>query len=286
MIRSPNCTRAVRGLRIAAITLASALLLAGCATQAPRNPIAQWHGSPNFDMRAPQAIVLHHTHMDSAQAALRTLQTRNPQGRVSAHYLIGRDGTLYQLVSEDHRAWHAGASRWGGWRDLNSASIGIELDNNGREPFPAPLVDTLIVLLEDITRRHGIGPHAVLAHGDIAPSRKQDPSASFPWKQLADAGFGLWPRAGHGPAPHAFDPWAALRTIGYDLRDRDAVVRAFHRRYRGIEGAIDTPPELDAEDRAILHDLQQQLIGLPPATRAIPDGTSALGAASAANPDT
>ena len=270
MIRSPDRTRAARGLRIAAMMVSAALLLAGCATQAPRNPIAQWHGSPNFDARAPQAIVLHHTHMDSARAALRTLQTRNPQGRVSAHYLIGRDGTLYQLVSEDHRAWHAGASRWGGWRDLNSASIGIELDNNGQEPFSAPLVDTLVVLLEDITRRHGIAPHAVLAHGDIAPARKQDPSALFPWKQLAEAGFGLWPRGGYGPAPDAFDPWAALRMIGYDLRDRDAVVRAFHRRYRGIEDAVDAPPVLDAADRAILHDLQNQLLGMPPSADTVP----------------
>ena len=270
MIRSSNGARAARGLRIAAMTLSAALLLAGCATQAHRNPIAQWHGSPNFDARAPQAIVLHHTHMDSAQAALRTLQTRNPQGRVSAHYLIGRDGTLYQLVSEDHRAWHAGASRWGGWRDLNSASIGIELDNNGREPFSAPLVDTLVVLLEDITRRHGIAPHAVLAHGDIAPARKQDPSALFPWKKLAEAGFGLWPRGGYGPAPDAFDPWAALRMIGYDLRDRDAVVRAFHRRYRGIEDAVEATPVLDAADRAILHDLQNQLMGMPPSADTVP----------------
>ena len=274
MIRSPDRTRAARGLRIAAMMVSAALLLAGCATQAPRNPIAQWHGSPNFDARAPQAIVLHHTHMDSARAALRTLQTRNPQGRVSAHYLIGRDGTLYQLVSEDHRAWHAGASRWGGWRDLNSASIGIELDNNGAEPFSAPLVDTLIALLEDISGRHGIPTHAVLAHGDIAPGRKQDPSALFPWQRLADAGFGLWPRAGHGPAPHAFDPWVALRLIGYDLRDRDAVVRAFHRRYRGTEDAVDTPPALDAGDHAILHDLQRQLLGMPPATAATTGGSS------------
>ena len=195
MTRSHTRTRAVRGLRIAAMMLSAALLLVACATHAPRNPMAQWHGSPNYDARAPQAIVLHHTHMDSAQAALRTLQTRNPQGRVSAHYLIGRDGTLYQLVSEDHRAWHAGASRWGGWRDLNSASIGIELDNNGREPFSAPLVDTLVVLLEDITRRHGIAPHAVLAHGDSAPARKQDPSA---------------PRAGAG----------RLRPVGRVAHDR------------------------------------------------------------------
>ncbi|MFP7723027.1 N-acetylmuramoyl-L-alanine amidase [Lysobacter sp. A3-1-A15] len=244
--------------------LAACLLaLAGCATQSPRNPLAQWRGSPNYDARGPQAIVLHHTHMDSAQAALRTLQTRNPHGRVSAHYLVGRDGALYQLVSEDDRAWHAGASRWGGWRDLNSASIGIELDNNGREPFPAPLVDTLIALLGDITRRHGIPGHQVLAHGDIAPARKQDPGARFPWRRLAGAGFGLWPRAGHGPAPDGFDPWLALRAIGYDLRDRDAVVRAFKRRYRGVEPAAGAPLGFDPADLGILHDLQRQLLDLP-----------------------
>ncbi|MEG3191695.1 N-acetylmuramoyl-L-alanine amidase [Lysobacter sp. D1-1-M9] len=241
--------------------LAAGLLiaLAGCASAPPRNPIAQWRGSPNHNMRQPRLIVLHHTQMDSVEAALLTLQTRNRQGRVSAHYLIGDDGRRYQLVSEVHRAWHAGAGRWAGMGDINSASIGIELDNDGASPFTEPQIRSLLRLLEDITTRLGIPPHLVLAHGDIAPTRKQDPSVYFPWRRLAEAGFGLWPREVRAAPPSGFDPCAALRLIGYDLRDPAAALRAFHRRFRASESASWLPG-----DAAILYDLQRQLMAMPP----------------------
>ncbi len=235
-----------------------AALIGGCTSGPTRNPLAQWRGSPNFDQRRAQVIVLHHTQMDSAQAALATLQTRNDHGRVSAHYLVGADGALYQLVSEDARAWHAGASRWAGWHDLNSASIGIELDNDGVSPFTEPQIQSLLRLLDDVTRRHGIPRHLVLAHGDIAPDRKVDPSVLFPWARLAEAGFGLWPREARAPVPPGFDPWSALRLIGYPLDDPQAALRAFHRRYRGTEADAWQPG-----DREILHDLQLQLMAIP-----------------------
>ncbi|HZH42756.1 MAG TPA: N-acetylmuramoyl-L-alanine amidase [Lysobacter sp.] len=235
-----------------------AVLLCGCAAAPVRNPAAQWYGSPNHDARRAQAIVLHDTEMDSAEAALRVLSTRNAHGRVSAHYLIGRDGRLYQLVEESRRAWHAGESRWAGFADLNSASIGIELDNDGRSAYPDAQIATLLRLLEDLGARLRIPRHLVLAHGDVAPTRKRDPHAGFPWQRLAEAGFGLWPRTPRATPPPGFDPWAALRLVGYDLRDPAAAVRAFHRRYRGHDGDA-----LDAEDAAILYDLQQQLLALP-----------------------
>lgn len=248
------------GRRAAWIAAALCTVLAGCATTAPsqRNPLADWHPSPNHDPRSAQIIVLHQTEMESAGAALLTLQTRNSGGRVSAHYLIGEDGRLYQLVAESERAWHAGASRWGGVADLNSGSIGIELDNDGVEPFSQAQIDTLLKLLADITGRLDIPRHLVIGHGDIAPTRKRDPSALFPWQQLADAGYGLWPRANPAPAPEGFDSWAALRLVGYDLRDPAAAMRAFHRHYRGNEEEQWLPG--DAE---ILHDLQQQLMAMP-----------------------
>lgn len=232
--------------------------LAACASAPPRNPLAQWHGSPNHNARSAQLIVLHQTEMHSAQAALLTLRARNAQGRVSAHYLIGNDGRLYQLVSEQARAWHAGASRWAGIEDLNSASIGIELDNDGQSAFSEPQLQTLLRLLADITARLDIPRQLIVAHGDIAPARKRDPGVLFPWQRLAEAGFGLWPRAALVPPPAGFDPWAALRLIGYDLRDPAAAVRAFHRHYRAGEGEAWAPG--DAE---ILYDLQQQLLELP-----------------------
>ena len=251
---SRTCTRVAMAVMLAA--------LAGCASvpQATRNPLADWHPSPNHNERKAQLIVLHHTEMESASAALLTLQTRNSGGPVSAHYLIGHDGHLYQLVAESERAWHAGAARWGGIADLNSASIGIELDNDGVSPFSEAQIAALLVLLEDITRRLDIPRHLVIGHGDVAPVRKNDPSVLFPWQRLAEAGFGLWPRAQPAAAPVGFDPWSALRLIGYDLRDRPAAVRAFHRHFRGHEGE-----QWEPGDAALLYDLQQQLLDSPTA---------------------
>lgn len=228
--------------------------LAACSSMPGRNPIAQWHGSGNHDARRAQLIVLHQTQMQSAQAALMTLRTRNAHGRVSAHYLIGRDGRLYQLVSEQDRAWHAGAGSWGGIVDVNSASIGIELDNDGDTPFTEPQIQTLLRLLQDVTLRLGIPRHLVIAHGDVAPTRKRDPGVLFPWRRLGEAGFGLWPRQALSAAPADFDPWAALRLIGYDLADPAAALRAFHRHYQSSESE-----HLMPGDAEILFDLQRQL---------------------------
>ncbi|MCF7221424.1 N-acetylmuramoyl-L-alanine amidase [Lysobacter sp. TLK-CK17T] len=258
-------------LRVVTPAVLSVVLLAACATAPQRNPLAQWRGSPNHDERRARVIVLHHTEMESAEAALHTLQTRNSGGPVSAHYLVGADGRLYQLVPESERAWHAGASRWGGIGDLNSDSIGIEIDNDGASPFPDAQIDTVIALLDDITTRLRIPRHLILAHADIAPTRKRDPSARFPWRRLAEAGFGLWPRTPLAPVPDGFDPWLALRLIGYDLSDPEAARCAFHRRYRGIECRVDGNVLAGAEaddrwlpgDREILHDLQRQLVAMP-----------------------
>lgn len=230
--------------------------LAACTSAPVRNPLAQWRGSPNHDERRAQVVVLHQTEMDSAEAALLTLRTRNAQGRVSAHYLIGADGRLYQLVAESARAWHAGASRWAGIADLNSASIGIELDNDGQSPFTEAQIQTLLRLLQDVTTRLGISPQMVVGHADVAPTRKRDPGVLFPWRRLAEAGFGLWPREVLAPPPPGFDPWTALRLIGYDLRDPAAALRAFHRRFRASESDVWL-----AGDEEILFDLQQQLVG-------------------------
>lgn len=247
----------VRRLRSVA-ALFFAALLAACASAPERNPVAQWEGSPNHSPRWARAIVLHHTAMDSAQGALRTLQTGNAGGPVSAHYLVGEDGRIHQLVADGEAAWHAGNSRWAGVDELNAWSIGIELDNDGREPFAAAQVEALLVLLEDLTTRLRIPRHMVIGHSDIAPTRKDDPSVRFPWERLAAAGFGLWPREPLQAPPPGFDPWVAMRLVGYDLADPEAALAAFHRRFRGNEARRWLPG--DAE---ILFDLQQQLLALP-----------------------
>jgi N-acetylmuramoyl-L-alanine amidase len=241
----------LRAARRLSVCFALALLSA-CASLAPRNPIATWVPSKNHDIRKPQLIVLHFTEQASVQLALDTLRSRNPDGPVSAHYLIGRDGHIYQLVSDVDRAWQAGAGRWGTITDVNSASLGIELDNNGHEPFPAAQIDRLIRLLTDLTARWHIPRAQIIGHEDLAPSRKDDPGPLFPWSTLAAAGFGLWPDpvATLPDPPPGFDPWMALTAIGYSLDDRAGAVRAFHNHFRGIGG--DT---LDAEDARILYNL-------------------------------
>lgn len=238
--------------KIPLLILLLATMLGACSHAPPRNPMAQWVPSPNHEPRRPILIVLHATEQDSVQESLDTLRTRNSGGPVSSHYLIGKDGAPYQLVSDELRAWHAGPGRWGTITDVNSVSIGIELDNNGESPFPPAQIASLLKLLEDLCERLDIPRSQIVAHADFAPTRKRDPGKWFPWKQLAAAGFGRWPAADARPSPPGFDPWQALRLLGYPLDDRAATVRAFHRRYRGME-----TDELDAEDARILHALTQ-----------------------------
>lgn len=243
------------------IALLAAALLCACAPQPVRNPLAEWVPSPNHDERRPVLVVIHATEQGGVERSLRTLRTGNRGGPVSAHYLVGRDGDLYQLVADERRAWHAGSGRWGTIADLNSASIGIELDNDGRAAFPPEQIDALLRLLDDLCTRLRIPRHRIIAHSDMAPARKRDPNALFPWKQLAEAGFGPWPEDDAPPAPEGFDGWMALAAFGYPLDDPQAALRAFQRRFRGIEAALppDAAQEPDAEDARILHALTRHL---------------------------
>lgn len=245
--------------------LCAALLCAGCNhVPVTRNPLATWVASPNRDERRPVLIVLHATEQGSVQESLHTLRTANSNGPVSAHYLIGRDGSRYQLVPDELRAWHAGAGRWGTITNVNAASVGIEIDNDGFAEYPDAQIASLIVLLEDLCMRWSIPRTQVIAHADLAPTRKVDPGPRFPWKRLHEAGFGIWPAVDAPPPPPGFDPWRALAQIGYPLADRAKAVRAFHLRFRGID-----TEQLDEEDLRILHALTEPE-GAPPASPAPP----------------
>ena len=232
-----------------------ALMLAACAPAPVRNPMATWVPSKNFDQRKPVIIVLHATEQDSVQTSLDTLRGSNSGGPVSAHYLIGRDGHIYQLVAESERAWHAGGGYWGTITDLNDASIGIELDNDGHVDYTDAQFDALVRLLGDICTRLRIPRSQVIAHGDLAPARKTDPGARFPWKRLHDAGFGRWADGVLVDPPPGFDPWIAMAAIGYPLKDRAAAVRAFHRHFRGREEGDANAATFDGDDLRILHAL-------------------------------
>lgn len=233
-VRWPGCNRSGR---IFPVFLA-AFALAGCTTLPPGGPGSRIDvPSPNADARRPNFVILHHTGSANVERALATLT--DPERKVSAHYLIGRDGTVYRLVDEARRAWHAGASSWGGQTDLNSASVGIELDNAGNEPFPPVQIEALKVLLGEILPRHRIPAANVVGHGDVAPGRKADPSHHFPWRDLARAGYGLWcePESDNS-APPALDGHLALRALGYDTTDPLAAVAAFRRHHLGDEADV------------------------------------------------
>ncbi|SEF92447.1 N-acetylmuramoyl-L-alanine amidase [Jhaorihella thermophila] len=154
--------------------------------------------------------------MHGAEAALERLC--DPAAEVSAHYLIGMDGTVWQLVEESERAWHAGAGEWGGQGDVNSRSIGIELDNLGNHPFAEPQMAALERLLADIMTRWSIPPHGVIGHSDMAPGRKRDPGPRFDWARLARLGLARNPgRTTASHEPPGFDEFRRLaRAAGYD----------------------------------------------------------------------
>jgi N-acetylmuramoyl-L-alanine amidase len=212
---------------------------------------ATWAPSQNFGARRggarPVLVVLHYTAMASPEAALARL--RDPAAEVSAHYLIGRDGRAWQLVAEESRAWHAGSGAWGMIGDVNSASLGVEIDNSGDAPFSEPAMARLEALLAEMLPRWGIGPGGVIGHADCAPGRKADPGPRFDWRRLARSGLALWPAAGVGfGADPGGDVADWLARAGYTAEAPLAArLGAFRARFRpGASG----PP--DAADRAIL----------------------------------
>jgi N-acetylmuramoyl-L-alanine amidase len=231
------------------------LCLAACAPAPMRTGTslpADWTPSPGFNERRPNFVVLHHTTNETAARALATLT--NPALDVSAHYLVGRDGRLYQLVDERMRAWHAGASNWGGVTDMNSASIGIELDNTGTEAFADAQIYSLLALLADLRARYKIPAANVIGHGDIAPGRKVDPSYLFPWRRLAAAGFGLWCEPPYLPVAAGSDDAVLLQAVGYDTTDLAAAISAFRRHFRGDPALVlanSAAVGLDEEERAL-----------------------------------
>lgn len=194
--------------------------------------------SPNFGERrggkTPSLIVLHYTAMASFEASCARLCDPGPE--VSAHWLIGPDGRSLQLVDEAMRAWHAGAGEWRGEGDVNSRSIGIELQNTGRQPFPEPQMQALAAVLRGIFARWGLGPDAVIGHSDMAPGRKSDPGRRFDWARLAKEGLAVWPDA----SAEAGDFYQDLRRFGYpDVAD-DLLLEAFRQRFRpAAEGPLD-----------------------------------------------
>lgn len=203
----------------------------------------QWVGTVNFGLRKPSFVIIHHTAQKSCEETLKTFTLERTQ--VSAHYVICKDGTLYHMLNDYLRAWHAGNSKWGGMGDINSSSIGIEIDNNGKDVFTEAQINVLLGLLAKLKKSHGIPAANFIGHSDIAPTRKVDPNVNFPWKRLADNGFGLWySDTTNTIIPADFNPKTALRIIGYDISNYSAAVEAFRRHFISVDGKGDlTEPE-------------------------------------------
>jgi N-acetylmuramoyl-L-alanine amidase len=187
-------------------------------------------GTTNFSMRRPNFVIIHHTAQNSCDETLKTFTLTRTQ--VSAHYVICEDGTVYHMLNDLLRAHHAGVSRWGNSTDINSSSIGIELDNNGYENFTPPQLKSLEDLLARLKKAYSIPTANFIGHGDIAPTRKNDPNWRFPWQQLATDGFGLWyGDTTNVTVPPNFDHLAALRIVGFDMKDTSAAIIGFKRHW-------------------------------------------------------
>ncbi|MDF2187026.1 N-acetylmuramoyl-L-alanine amidase [Paraflavitalea sp. CAU 1676] len=187
-------------------------------------------GTVNFDLRKPNFVIIHHTAQNSCEQTLKTFTLERT--KVSAHYVICKDGTIHHMLNDYLRAWQAGISKWGNNTDINSSSIGIELDNNGFESFAEPQMVSLLRLLDTLKRKYAIPTGNFIGHSDIAPKRKVDPNVTFPWQRLAQRGFGNWyDDTTNVVIPPSFDHLLALRLVGYDLADTTAAIRAFKRKY-------------------------------------------------------
>jgi len=209
--------------------------------------------SPNFNDRrlaegaGPDMLILHYTDTKTAFEALSLLQSEEKQ--VSAHYLVDEDGTIYQLVAEDKRAWHAGVSYWDGETDINSRSIGIEIQNpghgNGYRKFPEKQMQAVAALCKEILFRHDIPPHRVLGHSDIAPDRKRDPGELFDWKFLAKHGIGLWPDVTEDDRTHGGEFLKEMAAFSYNTGlPRDVLEDAFAQHFIRDDTKSENPAAL------------------------------------------
>lgn len=189
------------------------------------NAATSWVGTTNFGMRKPNFVIIHYTAQNSCEKTLTTFTL--PATEVSAHYVICKDGTVQHMLNDYLRAWHAGAGKWGNITDINSVSIGIELDNNGSEAFTGIQIANLLQVLKTLKKKFNIPEANFLGHSDIAPTRKIDPGKLFPWEQLAQQGFGHWYDTTNTILPSDFNALQLLRIIGYDIKNPVAAVKAF-----------------------------------------------------------
>lgn len=211
-------------------------------------------GTTNFNLRKPEFVIIHHTAQNSCDQTLKAFTMQASQ--VSAHYVICKDGTIHHMLNDYMRAWQAGVSKWGNDADINSSSIGIELDNNGYESFTDAQINSLLRLLSSLKKTYHIPTANFIGHADIAPTRKNDPNVTFPWKRLADSGYGVWyDDTTNIILPSTFQPTLALKIIGYDVKDTSAATVAFKRHW-----LQDTMPGMDSEQYKVLYQVMKKFM--------------------------
>ncbi|RZK37889.1 MAG: N-acetylmuramoyl-L-alanine amidase [Pedobacter sp.] len=211
-------------------------------------------GTVNMGIRKPNFVIIHHTAQDSTAQTLKTFTLKRTQ--TSAHYVIGRDGKVFQMVNDYLRAQHAGAGKWGSVTDMNSCSIGIEMDNNGTtDPWTDAQINSLCSVLATLKKKYSIPTANFIGHADYAPGRKNDPK-NFPWKTLAKKGFGFWYDDVLTLPPIDFDTTSALRIIGYNVSNLGNAINAFKIHF--AQG--DNSKTLNESDKLILFNLYKKYL--------------------------
>lgn len=213
---------------------------------------AEWVGTTNFSMRKPNYVIIHHTAQDSCGQTLRTFTL--PRTQVSSHYVICKDGTVHHMLNDLLRGHHAGVSKWGNATDLNSSSVGIEIDNNGYEVFTDEQINSLLLVLDRLKKAYNIPTANFIGHADIAPGRKVDPNRNFPWQKLAQHGFGHWYDTTNTKVPVDFNPIQALRVIGYDIKNEKNAIQSYKIHFV----QKDTTKTINETDKKILFELMKK----------------------------
>lgn len=210
---------------------------------------SRWVGTTNFSVRKPNYVIIHHTAQNTCDQTLRTFTL--PRTAVSAHYVICRNGTVFHMLNDLFRAHHAGLGKWGSVSDMNSSSIGIEIDNNGNEPFTDQQMQSLLILLERLKQAYNIPQSNFLGHSDWAPGRKVDPSRYFNWQLLAEKGFGYWYDTTNVQVPPDFNALHALRIIGFNINQPEIAIQSYKIHFV----PQDTTKIISEADKKILADL-------------------------------
>lgn len=210
-------------------------------------------GTVNMGIRKPNFVMIHHTAQDSLAQTIKTFTIARTG--VSSHYVVSRDGKVVQMVNDYLRAQHAGAGKWGNETDMNSASIGIEMDNNGTtDEWTDAQIISLCKLLATLKKKYNIPTANFIGHSDYAPGRKNDPK-NFPWKILAKKGFGYWYDDVLQMPPEDFDTTAALRIMGYNVtKNLDYAIEAFKIHFV----QTDISRKLTETDKLILYNLYKK----------------------------